>query len=64
MRNPAVVMMFLKTLKPSGGRRSWSSFKENSLNLKILSAIFIVLHKKEPVSTIEFTTELSNLVLS
>jgi len=29
----SVVIIFLKTLKPSRGRRSWTNFKENSLNL-------------------------------
>lgn len=56
----AVVMMFLKTLKPSGGRSSGSGFKENSLNPKILLVVFFVLCKKKPDST----TDLSNLVLS
>lgn len=50
--NSTVVMIFLKTLKPRGGRRPWSGFKENWLNLKILLDIFILLHKKEPVSII------------
>lgn len=50
--NSAVVMKFPKTRKPSGGRRSWRSFKENSLNLKILLAVFIMLHEKEAVSII------------